>query len=122
MQPDRLFVYRHSPASPADFVAYWEPLYGKKDKELDDRLYTPNINGPHTHDTLKELFQWKIGRRFFDTHWPNIERDFIARMDAVRQLRDITPDFFPEQDVPRWRRDLSDFLATLLVPRAVCHL
>lgn len=46
----------------------------------------PNIRAPVTHETLKALFRWKIGPRFFNHQWPDIERLFVARLEDARAL------------------------------------
>jgi hypothetical protein len=35
---------------------------------------------------LKALFRWKIGPRFFEHHWPEVERLFVARLDEALGL------------------------------------
>jgi hypothetical protein len=90
-----MFVYRPFVVSHSEFVEFWEPLYGDKDRVLDDKLYTPNINGPHSDNTLLLLFKWKIGRRFFKTHLPKIRTHFLDRADdAARALSTDDPNTF----------------------------
>jgi hypothetical protein len=78
----RLFVYSRTPSSPAEFVAYWSATYSFPR----EYLYTRNINGPHTPETLGELFLWKIGDRFAKSQLPKVQKTFIARLDEAREL------------------------------------
>ncbi len=77
-----LFIFSRTAVSPAEFVAYWSGTYSYEE----EHRYTDNINGPHTPQRLRELFKWKIGKRFEVSQMPAIERDFISRMDEAQRV------------------------------------
>src|SRR5688572_14324714 len=73
---NRLFTFDRAVASPADLVAYWSATYSYQE----EHRYTDNIHGPRTPEGLRELFKWKVGKRFEASHMPAIERHFVSRM------------------------------------------
>lgn len=101
MSTTRMFVYRCDAATHSEFVEFWHRLYSDKDMRLDDELYTPNILGPHTRETLLSLFKWKVGDRFFQTHLPGIQRNFIDRMKVAASLS-------PDATVSSWLKAFPD--------------
>jgi hypothetical protein len=77
-----LFVFNAVPASREEFVRFWAACY----KYPDCELYTPNIIGSLTPAKLEALFRWKIGKRFFESHWPVVQQLFVARLDEALAL------------------------------------
>jgi hypothetical protein len=54
---DRQFIYQPVPAGHREFIEFWAPRYGFSN-ETD---YTDNIRGPHTPESLRLMFRWKLG-------------------------------------------------------------
>jgi hypothetical protein len=79
---EKLFLFERRTATADDFVDFWSGCYEYPDLEL----YTVNIAGPLAREKLKALFQWKIGPRFFDAHWPAIDRLFVSRLQEAEGL------------------------------------
>lgn len=79
-----LIILTETSAGPSQFVDFWARRYHYAG-EADD-LYTRNIAGPHTADSLRELFKWKIGHRLFEHSLPTVEKNFVGRIDDARKL------------------------------------
>lgn len=85
--PAGLFVFKRAAVEAGEFVRYWAQFY---DYPSDD-VYSRNICGPATPASLKELFEWKVGKRFFAKHWPDIEQRFVSRLsEALAWADDIS--------------------------------
>jgi len=81
-----LYTFERIAADAAKFVQFWARSYTDPDDE-----YIPNIGEPLTAERLKVLFKWKIGSRFFDHHWPTIEKKFLARLnEAIALPEDVS--------------------------------
>jgi hypothetical protein len=81
-RPPGLFMFERASSSAEAFVRFWRGCYSYPDEQL----YAQNINGPITPATIRSLFKWKIGPRFFESHWPKIERTFVIRLDEALAL------------------------------------
>jgi len=94
MTVKEMFVYARTPADRVSFVGFWAGLYQYPEEEK----YLNNIDGPHTHETLRELFEWEMGKRFLRTQFPNVKCNFIDRMKEARYLpEDISAADFLDQ-------------------------
>src|SRR5262245_33827804 len=79
----QLLIYVPTQAeSPYHFVDYWSQQY----QYPDESLYSHNIGRPQTPGGFRELFKWKMGKRFFVAKEPLIKRCFISRCDEARRL------------------------------------
>jgi hypothetical protein len=88
VKSESLVVCQYVAASPPQVVDFWSRYYSGRDLELDNDLYTRNINGRngrHTARTLTLLFQWKVGNPYFESVLPRLQRQFVSRRaDAYR--------------------------------------
>jgi len=75
-------IYTLEKTSASSFVKYWSPLYKYK-KEL---LYTGNIGRPLSQQRVHALFEWKNGSRLSASKSASIERNYIARIEDLRNL------------------------------------
>jgi hypothetical protein len=86
MQPveNRVFVCTRRTASPREFVEFWERAY----RDENEPLYTQNIRGPHTEETLLHLFHWKMGSVYFKTEkmLRSVRENFISQAERARGL------------------------------------
>lgn len=83
IEMDQLFVYAPTPpTSLRQFVEFWAARY----HWANDSLYTKNIHGPHTRNSLAELFKWKIGNMLFANKLPLVRRCFIDRRAEAAKL------------------------------------
>jgi hypothetical protein len=94
---DRRFIYTRQSAPHREFVVFWASRYYDP---REDR-YARNIRGPHTEETLRELFRWKIGDRFFKHKWRALSANFISKMERAAHLPpDISPEDFLQKEFP----------------------
>jgi hypothetical protein len=84
----RLIICTARPATLREFIEFWEPRY------FDDqeKLYTANINGPHTTDTLTELFKWKDRRFGRGRLYANGEDSFRLQIEKAERLMQKKPE------------------------------
>ncbi len=86
----RLAICTVSPADTLrEFIEFWEPRYFDDDPKqyAREKLYTDNIKGPHTTDTLTELFKWKdprFGRWRLNQMG---ETSFLLHIEKAKRLR-----------------------------------
>src|SRR5262245_50479120 len=83
IQTHQLFTYTLSTPTPLDdFIDFWADLY----YDRHESLYSTHIDGPHTPEGLLYLFQWKIGRRFFESYRDRLCDWFINRSEEAKHL------------------------------------
>lgn len=81
MPSSRQFIYQPVAAGPREFIEFWAPRYGFAN-EID---YTHNIRGPHTNESLRTMFRWKMGTQFQNAEkLAERERHFISRTEEAR--------------------------------------
>lgn len=83
------FVLARRPASPREFIEFWAATY----HDQNEGLYTQNINGPHTVESLLKLFHWKMGNVFFNTGQlrRSVNTNFVSRIESARELAPDIP-------------------------------
>jgi hypothetical protein len=74
-QDDRRFVYTRTPASHQEFIEFWAMRY----YDANEHLYTQNIRGPHTDNSLRDLFYWKEGPQYFEGKWQGMYDNFVSK-------------------------------------------
>ncbi len=80
---ERQFVYKPVAMGPRQFIEFWAPRYGFSN-ETD---YTKNIRGPHSPESLRLMFRWKLGTQFQNAEkLAERDRDFISRLEEARSL------------------------------------
>jgi hypothetical protein len=72
------------PDSLQHFVNSWADQYYYPNSEV----YERHVKGPHTAESLRKLFAWKIGARLASTHLPRIEEQFINRLPEASRSRE----------------------------------
>jgi hypothetical protein len=78
----RRFVYTRAPSSYQEFIEFWAPRY----HDAKEHLYTKNIRGPHTDESLRELFLWKEGPQYFKGKWQSMYDNFVSRRAQAAAL------------------------------------
>src|SRR5438874_5886980 len=86
MGEQHFFVYRAIKVPALKFVEFWAEQY----RYPEEKLYTDNIQSPHTCETLRNLFKWKIEPRFRTRHLRLVEKNFISRLEEARQRAPAT--------------------------------
>src|SRR5271170_7536261 len=72
----------------AEFVEYWADRYSDKH----EHLYTNNIDNPRTEANARDLFLWKISKRFYEHKLEHVKKHFIRRLDELAAMSaDTTP-------------------------------
>lgn len=100
-EDNRRFVYIRQAATHREFVEFWAPRY----YDAHEDRYTRNIRGPHTEETLRELFLWKEGDQFFASKLKSLNENFISKREKAAKLPpDISPKQFLEQEFPNGGR------------------
>jgi hypothetical protein len=86
-QAKRFLIYAARPAPLREFIEFWEKRYFGDSEKLrtQEKLYTTNIEGPHTADTLTILFKWKSFHTTAERS--NVKRNFLSRIEEARELR-----------------------------------
>ena len=87
MQPDiterHFFIYARRPVSIPEFVKFWAAGY----EDPHEELYTKNIDAPRTHESLRELFKWKIGDWLFARALTRtLEPHFLSQIEKAKRL------------------------------------
>lgn len=81
-EDDRRFIYVPQGVSHKEFIEFWAPRY----YDAHESLYTTSILGPHTDQTLRDLFYWKEGAQFFKKKWPAMLENFVSRRTEAQAL------------------------------------
>lgn len=100
----RIVICTVRPATLREFIEFWEARYFDGDQRQYglEKLYTENIKGPHTIETLTELFKWKMGVFAFAKRIRSgLEQNFLSKIEKAKGLPpDISAIGFLQEQFP----------------------
>jgi hypothetical protein len=89
-------IYSREYATTTKFINFWASQWSAKDKEQDEKRYTPYIGKPLTRENLLALFEWKNQMPLAQGKRRRVE-SFISRLKELEELpRQTSPKDFLE--------------------------
>jgi hypothetical protein len=84
-------------SDPEQFVAFWACRYS----DPNEPLYSSNIDGPLTAESVRSLFIWKNGGKLSRKKRHSVQENYISRLEELSELPD---DLQAEEFLQRWPR------------------